>query len=97
MRHILIFPFLLLTITGLKAQHDRPRALFDSLSLSGGFFGLSLRYTEVMDNTSALMGFSGGIVVKDRLNIGLAGAFNTSVLKNRDYERLLNDSLGVNT
>lgn len=79
------------------AQGDRPRAVFDSLDISGGFFGFNMRYTEVMGTNAVLLGMSAGIVVNDNLNVGLVGVFSTSVVKNNGYERFLNDSLGVNT
>lgn len=89
---------LLVTSLATHAQDGgRPRALFDSLDVSGGFFGMSLRYTEVMRTDVALLGFSAGVVVNDNLNVGLAGVFSSSVIKNNTYERFLNDSLGVNT
>lgn len=87
----------LLIVHSVNAQREEPRALFDSLALSGGFFSLDLRYTEVMGTNAVLMGFGMGIVVNDNFNIGLAGAFNTSTIKNDRYERFLNDSLQVNT
>lgn len=87
----------LLAVHSVNAQREEPRALFDSLALSGGFFSLDLRYTEVLGTNAVLMGFGMGIVVNDNLNIGLAGAFNTSTIKNDRYERFLNDSLQVNT
>jgi hypothetical protein len=93
----LVLVIALLAFHSVNAQREQPRALFDSLALSGGFFSLDLRYTEVMGTNAVLMGFGMGIVVNDNLNIGLAGAFNTSTIKNDRYERFLNDSLQVNT
>jgi len=87
----------LMAFHSVNAQREQPKALFDSLSLSGGFFSFDLRYTEVMGTNAVLMGFGMGIVVNDNFNIGLAGAFNTSTIKNAKYERFLNDSLQVNT
>ncbi len=91
--HSLAMVVCLLAVHSVNAQKEQPRALFDSLALSGGFFSLDLRYTEVMGTNAVLMGFGMGIVVNDNFNIGLAGAFNTSTIKNATYERLLNDSL----
>lgn len=76
---------------------ERPRALFDSLDVSGGFFSFNMRYTEVMRTNAVLLGFGAGVVVNDNLNVGLAGVFSSSVLKNTMYERFLNDSIGLNT
>jgi hypothetical protein len=95
--NVLALGIALLTVHSVNAQKEEPRALFDSLALSGGFFSLDLRYTEVMGTNAVLMGFGLGIVVNDNFNIGLAGAFNTSTIKNERYERFLNDSLQVNT
>jgi hypothetical protein len=95
--HALALFFALVAGLSVNAQKEEPRALFDSLALSGGFFSFDLRYTEVMGTNAVLMGFGMGIVVNDNLNIGLAGAFNTSTIKNDRYERFLNDSLQVNT
>lgn len=95
--HSLAMVVCLMAVHSVNAQKEEPRALFDSLALSGGFFSLDLRYTEVMNTNAVLMGFGMGIVVNDNFNIGLAGAFNTSTIKNATYERFLNDSLQVNT
>jgi hypothetical protein len=95
--HSLLVLLTAITAAAAHAQQDRPKALFDSLAFSGGFFGFNMRYTQVLGTDAVLLGLSGGIVVHDRLNIGLAGTFNTSLLKNTTYERFLNDSLGVNT
>lgn len=85
------------SLTAQAQDSDRPRAVFDSLDISGGFFGFHMRYTEVMRTDVALLGFSAGVVVNDNLNVGLVGNFSSSVIKNQPYERFLNDSLGLNT
>ena len=89
---------LALMMLSVRAQaDDRPRSLFDSVDVSGGFFAFNMRYTEVLRTSAALIGFGAGVVVNDNLNVGLVGSFSTSVIKNPAYERFLNDSLGVNT
>ena len=92
MRYIVVL-FLLLAVFPLIAQPaGQPRTLFgDSLDLTGGYFGMTARYTNVLSNDAVLLGFSGGVVIGHRINIGLAGCWSTSVLKNPAYEQVLRE------
>lgn len=46
----------------------------DSTAISGGYFAMTLRYTNISDNNVALIGMGAGMVIDHKLNIGLAGA-----------------------
>ncbi len=78
------------TVFSTMAQDDdRPRTLFDSLSVTGGFFNASLRLTNVMQTDVALMGFGAGVNIDHWLGVGIGGAFSTSTIKNPAYEDYL--------
>jgi len=67
-----------------------PRTLFqDSLAITGGYFNFTMRYTNVMATDVLLIGLGGGIVIDHWLEIGLAGAWSTSAIKNEAYESYL--------
>lgn len=98
MRIVLLLP-LMLSAFVLNAQDGRgSRSLFnDSTALTGGFFDLALRYSEVLGTDAVVLGFNGGVVLNDHWHIGLGGAFSTSVIKNQAYERFLRDSSAIDT
>jgi hypothetical protein len=88
--------FLYLILASLAAQAawaqkpPVPRTLFkDSLANTGGYFGFTPRFTNLMGTDVMLAGFSGAMVIKHRLAIGLAGAWSTSTVKNPAYEAYL--------
>ncbi len=69
-----------------------PRTLFgDSTELTGVYFSMSARYTNVLSTDVVDWGFGLAAVVNHKLNLGLAGAWSTSVLKNPAYQQYLVD------
>lgn len=92
MRSIALILLVTLGLPTYAQLGTKPRTLFgDSLDLTGGFFGMTARYTNVLSSDLVLLGFSGGVVIGHRLNIGLAGSWSTSVLKNPAYEQVLRE------
>lgn len=68
----------------------RPKALFnDSLAVTGGYFGFTPRFTNVLGTDVLLLGAQGAFVIRHGLAMGLAGAWSTSAVKNPAYESYL--------
>lgn len=88
-RALLLFTSFCLSV-GCIAQDERPpRTVFDSLSVTGGFFNTTLRFANVMQTDVLLMGFGAGAHIDHWLGVGVAGAFSTSTIKNAAYEDYL--------
>ncbi|MEO8590879.1 MAG: hypothetical protein ABI432_15995 [Flavobacteriales bacterium] len=86
-----------LAVFSARAQgRDQPGALFDSLAVSGWYFNCTGRYTNVMATDVLLIGFGGGIVIDHWLEIGLAGAWSSSAIKNPAYENYLQGQTTAN-
>ncbi|MCC7502517.1 MAG: hypothetical protein IT229_08300, partial [Flavobacteriales bacterium] len=84
----------LVTMTlGVHAQESSgPHTLFaDSTAITGGYFAMGLHYTNIFDNDVSLISLGAGMVIDHKLNIGLAGAWSTSVVKNPAYQQHLVD------
>ncbi|MBL7963985.1 MAG: hypothetical protein JNM31_09075 [Flavobacteriales bacterium] len=96
-RSATLFALLLLVAAG-HAQDRQPRALFnDSLAITGGFFDLTFKYTEVMKTDVMQFALAGGITLDHVWNIGLGGSFAASAIKNPEFEQFLRDSASIDT
>ncbi|MBL7982426.1 MAG: hypothetical protein JNL52_11535 [Flavobacteriales bacterium] len=92
MRPLVLMLLIGAAIPAFAQPSGTPRTLFgDSLDLTGGYFGMTARYTNVLSNDAVLFGFSGAVVIGHKINIGLAGCWSTSVLKNPAYEEVLRE------
>jgi len=77
----------------LHAQDERPRTLLgDSNEVTGAFLGMTGRYTGVLSSDVVHIGFSAGVVINHRVNVGLMGTWSTSVIKNDAYRQHLVDN-----
>lgn len=66
------------------------KSLFnDDSELTGGFISFTPRFTNVLGSYAVLSGFSAGVTVNERLNVGLAGAFSGTAIKNARYKEYL--------
>ncbi len=91
-RFVLSLTALTLTFVASAQQPSGPSTLFaDSTAISGGYFAMGLRYTNIFDNDVSLISLGAGMVIDHKLNIGLAGAWSTSVVKNPAYQQHLVD------
>lgn len=77
-----------------RAQdEERPRTLLgDSNQVTGAYFGMTGRYTSVLDADVVHFGFSAAVVINHRMNIGAVGTWSTSVIKNEAYRQYLEDN-----
>lgn len=88
-RKLVFLSMMFVSLASTAQEEGQPRTIFDSLSVTGGFFDATLRFANVMQTDVVLMGFGAGVNIDHWLGIGVAGAFSTSTIKNPAYEDYL--------